>query len=184
LVNPEKNVEDGRFELVSLTMPIPWDVNFFHKTWFSLIRFFLFHLEKQHGPLPRKVICSFNRWSLADSLLCCNIVTLLGWQDISLGISRNMIQFGWNCTWALGCLILMMVLAQTHFTNTKGNMKSESCIEEKSGAGLWWWRSEPGSESFFSEAESRFFRCYSVCLKILISDSQKKVALMTSLLLQ
>ena len=65
LVNPEKNVEDGRFELVSLTMPIPWDVNFFHKTWFSLIRFFLFHLEKQHGPLPRKVTCSFNRWSLA-----------------------------------------------------------------------------------------------------------------------
>lgn len=24
-VNPEKNVENGRFELVSLTMPIPWD---------------------------------------------------------------------------------------------------------------------------------------------------------------
>ena len=76
LVNPEKNVEDGRFELVSLTMPIPWDVNFFHKTWFSLIRFFLFHLEKQHGPLPRKVTCSFNRWSLADSLLCAAILLL------------------------------------------------------------------------------------------------------------
>lgn len=109
---------------------------------------------------PRKTTWTFTKKSylLFQSMIsswftvvCCNIVTLIGWQDISLGISRNMIQFGWNCTWALACLILMMVLAQTHFTNTKGNMKSESCIEEKSGAGLWWWRSEPGSESFFQK---------------------------------
>ena len=72
---------------------------------------FLFHLEKYHGPFTKKSYLLFQSmiscWLIG---VCCNIVTLLGWWDISLGISRNMIQFGWNCTWALGCLILMMVL--------------------------------------------------------------------------
>ena len=145
---------------------------------------FLFHLEKYHGPFTKKSYLLFQSmiscWLIG---VCCNIVTLLGWWDISLGISRNMIQFGWNCTWSLGCLILMMVLLKP-ISQKERETWSQELHRRKEWCRImmvkiWTW-----IRKFFSEAESRFFRCYSVCLKILISDSQKKVALMTSLLLQ
>jgi len=141
---------------------------------------------------PRKTTWTFTKKSylLFQSMIsswftvvCCNIVTLLGWRDISLGISRNMIQFGWNCTWALGCLILMMVLLKP-ISQKERETWSQELYRRKEWCRImmvkiWTW-----IRKFFSEAESRFFRCYSVCQKILISNSQKKVAQMTSLLLQ